>query len=181
MAKTKTQRETNSQRDRLIEELENAKNADDRATLAKLRRGLGKEPGAPGAAERDAWVLKRLRQDASRAELEKCCLVASLFGLHPDSGGMGTLGAAFRQLWKSNDEAEGPERRFVALLDSDSEDLPMRLRQAISLLKTNDIAINWQQLLRDLRSWSHPDRYVQRQWAKDFWSNQRSDGENAGN
>lgn len=153
----------------LIRGLQEAETNGDRATLAKLRRGLGKNVGEPGAAERDGWVLQRLPPDVGRSELDRCCLIASLFGLHSAPKGLGSLGAAFRRLWKESDEAEGPERRFVALLDSDPADLPLRLRHAVSLLKANDIPIDWQWLLRDLRNWSHPERFVQRRWASDFW------------
>ena len=169
----------------LIRGLQEAETNEDRATLAKLRRGLGKNVGEPGAAERDGWVLQRLPPDVGRSALDRCCLVASLFGLHPlpfksDAKSLKkhTLGTSFRQLdeklngqrtQKKERKRKGPERRFVALLDSDPADLPLRLRHAVSLFKGNDISINYQRLLRDLRNWSHPERFVQRRWASDFW------------
>ena len=165
MAKAKAEQQTSLPP--LIQALYEARG--DRATLAKLRRGLGKQVGEPGAAERDGWVLQCLPTEVSRTQLNDLCLIASLFGLHPQSDGRGTLGAAFRQLWKENDEADGPERRFVALLNSDPADLPTRLRHAVSLLKGNEIAIDWARLLTDLRKWNRPERFVQRRWARDFW------------
>ena len=101
------------------------------------------------------------------------CLAASLFSLHPDSGGRGGLGAALRQL-KERGGGDGPERRFVALLNSDEEDLPGRLRHAISLLKSKAIPVDWRQLLLDLLRWGRTDRPVQRQWSREFWAGQDS-------
>lgn len=61
-------------------------------------------------------------------------------------------------------------KHFVALLDSDREDLPRRLRQVVSLLKATDLGLDWELLLADLRRWEHPLRRVQRRWARDFWA-----------
>lgn len=156
----------------LIQSLINAHAGEDRAVLAKLRRGLGKRFGETGAADRDGWVLTHTRDEdyVAAAELDRRCLVASLFALHSLPGRRRSMGEAFRKLQTANPDADGPERRFVALLDSHSDDLPDRLRHAISLLKSNEIPVDWQRLLRDLRSWTHPDRWVQRRWAREFWS-----------
>lgn len=166
---TKTRAEKSASTHPLIQALQALEAKGDRATLAKLRRALGKEVGEPGAIERDGWVLKHLPFDVSSRELNSCCLIASLFALHPQPGGIGTLGNAFCHLWKNEDEAEAVERRFIALVDSNPADLAMRVRQAVSLLKTNEIPINWGQLLRDLRNWRRVDRRIQRRWAEHFW------------
>ena len=153
---------------RLIKELIELNERNDRAQLAKLRRGLGKKPGEQGAIERDAWVVQRLIEP-SRAEFERCCLLASLFAVHTSNTNEGSLGRSFRQLIKNPEESESIERRLVALLDSNSDDLPGRLRHAVSLLASQDIPVNWDQLLHDLKHWNHLDRFVQKQWTKDFW------------
>jgi CRISPR system Cascade subunit CasB len=150
---------------------------EDRAALAKLRRGLGKRLGS--APERDGWVIARLPPSLSLDALESYCLVASLFALHPASGGAESLASSFAE-WHEHDrlqlgKAPGErldniDRRFASLLNSDAEDLPGRLRHAVALLRSHEIAINWAQLLRDIRRWDHPDRVVQRRWSRHFWA-----------
>ena len=70
---------------------------------------------------------------------------------------------------KKEKDSGGVERRFVALLNCRAEDLPDHLRQFISLLKTNDMPIDWAQLLRDVIRWDY-DEDVQRNWARAFWA-----------
>ena len=67
------------------------------------------------------------------------------------------------------DRSESLEKRFVALLNCHGDDLPNHLRQAVSLLKAKDVAVNWHQLLRDVLYWDHEARFVQQQWAREFW------------
>jgi CRISPR system Cascade subunit CasB len=78
------------------------------------------------------------------------------------------LGASLARL-KTPDTGPSLEARFTALLKSHRDDLPVHLRQAVGLLKSKDIPINWRTLHRDLRYWDHEDSWVQRNWAKSFW------------
>lgn len=149
-----------------------------RAILAQLRRGRGKAFGHD--ARRDSWVLSELRRvgflrqdqhDDQDRGIEACCLIASLFAEHPKNTQRATLGSSFHQMATLPGASEDAvERRFHPLLDSDSEDLSDRLRQAISLLKSKDISINWAQLLADVLNWNWPSRSVQKAWARDFWA-----------
>jgi CRISPR system Cascade subunit CasB len=66
--------------------------------------------------------------------------------------------------------SEPVERRFSVLLASEQERLHHHLRQAVSQLAAGDVDIDFVVLLDDLRHWGHPDRYVQRQWARQFWT-----------
>jgi CRISPR system Cascade subunit CasB len=104
--------------------------------------------------------------------------VASLFGLHPESGGTRTIGGALGAIRTndSNSPPESIERRFITLLSAHEDDLPVQLRQAISLLKTHDIPLDWRRLIRDIQGWTHPDRYVQKRWARDFWTRGQTTG-----
>jgi CRISPR type I-E-associated protein CasB/Cse2 len=145
-----------------VSALEQVRLRDDRATLAKLRRGLTSHP-----AERDIWVYWHLRGAASRHE-DSALLLASLFALHPKPNGAGSLGAAFRRI-RTDSTSESLNKRFAMLLDSHRDDLPDRLRQAVSLLKSKDVAVHWRQLLLDLLDWERVARPVQRRWARDYW------------
>jgi hypothetical protein len=68
------------------------------------------------------------------------------------------------------------ERRFTALLSAHPDDLPDYLRQTISILKSKEIPINWNQLFSDVQWWSHPDYgdRVKKRWATAFWGTRQS-------
>lgn len=175
---------------RLIRELESlvphvdpdGKEKGDRAALAALRRGLGKEPGE--APDVFPVLLPILPEgQLSRWDERIAYLVASLFALYPDAPPwpessrahwQRNLGASLRQLADQTD-SEGPERRFVALLNSDVDDLPHHLRGIIALLKSakSPVPVDWVRLIWDLRGWSNPERRVQKDWAGAFWGGRR--------
>lgn len=153
------------EKSRLIEYLEGLIATENRGALAALRRGVGKVPGTevrtfphvvpwiPGAEQgRDrAWPY---------------FVVASLFALHPVSRDGGGFGASMRRLAVN----ESLEARFRGLLNAHVDDVPGHLRHAVSLLASNGIGVDWQQLLRDLQGWTHPDRWTQLRWAREFWA-----------
>jgi len=146
--------------------------AEDRAMLAALRRGLGQEPGeAPGMFPH---VVPFVR-DWNEADIY---MIASLFALHPSSARSGNMGAHLRALVHELGDDAATERRFVQLLRMRRDTLEPRLRQHISILKAKDIAINWHQLFTDLRSWDHPNHFVQRGWANSFWRLNPSESKN---
>lgn len=148
-------------------------NAQARAALARLRKGLSltEESIIRISPEVIPYLPPWVK---SREEEGRYYLVATLFASHDMPGGEGTMGKAFEAL-KSQLEGKGTsgesvERRFVALLNRRIEDLPKHLRHAVSLLASHNVPIDWQQLLNDLRWWDDPERRVQHRWARDFWS-----------
>jgi len=70
--------------------------------------------------------------------------------------------------------SEGADRRFRALLDLALTDIQSPLTALVRQMKTRGIAIDYAQLLADLRRWEHPDQYIQDQWARAFWGAERS-------
>lgn len=142
--------------------------AKDRGPLAALRRGLGKPPGT--APEMHSFVVPWLpKQAGSLIQDEPYYLVAALFALHPKHGPNRSFGASMRGLGTEM-ASGGAERYFRALLAAAREDLPEHLRRCVSLLKANEVVVDWAQLLRHLRAWDAPDGWVQRRWARDFWA-----------
>jgi CRISPR system Cascade subunit CasB len=164
----------------------------DRAALAHLRRTLGKKPDqAFGAFP----YLVSWTENLSDWHEECYYLVASLFAMYPSRSWHHTkeetrraqrnFGASFLWLDKemqiqsqTDERSKSLERRFTALLMSQREDLPERMRHAISLLKSYKVQIDWVQLLDDLRWWEQSERAYssrnptispQRRWAKSFW------------
>jgi len=155
----------------LVTRLENLRDSNDRAALARLRRGLGKEMGTP---EMYPYVVPFL--PAYPQGQESCFLVAALFATHPLPSPRGTsFGASFRRVWEESGRSDSTEKRFTALLSADEEDLGGHLRHAVSLAKSKNTPIDFHSLLYDLRNWSHPDRFVQLRWARDFWRAEKAD------
>ena len=154
--------------------LERLHEREDRAALAALRRGLGKEPGE------DMEALKHvLRFNPPERDEHWYCLVGALYALHPatwmtESGERpfaANFGASLSRLWFARETGrESLEQRFVALLSADQSELPDKLRHAVNQLRSETIPVNWLQLLRDLRFWDADGRRVQRRWARAFWS-----------
>lgn len=157
--------------ERFVDYLEKLEARGDRAAMAALRRSLGQPLGLAGEAHRHIlWI------NPAEWEEPSYYLVAGLFALHPtqwrraeDEKRMTNFGASFARL-QAKVDSTSIERRFVAILDSHEDDLAEHLRQAVSLLKSRDIPVDWTQLLRDIRAWRHESRYVQRRWARAFWT-----------
>jgi CRISPR system Cascade subunit CasB len=94
----------------------------------------------------------------------KYFLVATLYPL-ADSGGAGSLGASLRRA----KEHDSLDRRVEILLDADDAHLPFRLRQTLRFLYSKRQPVNWPLLLRDLLAWNSEKRWVQEQWARDYF------------
>ena len=171
----------NDAEQRFADALQRLVDREDRATLAALRRGLGKEPGL--VPETHPFVLHWVPRNIPRHLEDNWYLVASLFAIHQrnwrvsDEQRFTNLGASFARLSQATDSAS-IERRFVAILNCDADDLPHHLRAAISLLATHDVPVDFAQLLRDLRWWVAERRTVQRNWARSFWGGQRREESN---
>jgi len=146
--------------------------SDNRGALAALRRGLGKPPGSEPMMY--PYIISELPALSVKAEAPYY-LVASLFALHPVSAPRGaSLGGHLRELWKQSGAEEPPaniERRFVMLLAAHPNDLYKLIQPIVNLLKTGDVAIDWLQLLRDLKRWQDAETRseVRRAWAYEFW------------
>ncbi len=141
----------------------------DNAALAALRRGLGKPPGT--VAEMHRIVLPWLKEHGSWNE-DVFYLVAALFAYwhqgkdHSPTSAPRNIGESLSQL---RDESGSIEKRFEALLNAHQDDIAQHLRHLVGLLKSKDVAIDWTQLIWDLRGWDHDESKVQRQWARGFW------------
>ena len=185
-------REHASREERFIVYLEQLRDRDDRAALAACRRGLGNAPGTAlcMAPFVEPWV-RGLRK------WERCCyyLVAALFASHPGrrlihdgapqrKNSRRNLGHVFAGVVdaytsegvQSESARKRLERRFTALLNAHSEDLPRRLRHAISLAKSQHVPVDYLTLLRDLRFWESESHWVQQRWAAAFWAGNTSAG-----
>jgi CRISPR system Cascade subunit CasB len=138
----------------------------DTKVRAVLRRSLAFDPGTyPPSFPLVEWSIIDDEKPWSR---KVQYLVAGLWAQHWRDGrdkGM-PIGKACANYFQASGSATA-ERRFVALLDADSEQLPHRLRQLISLLK--DYPIDFEALRHGLLRWNRVERSTQVQWARDFY------------
>jgi CRISPR system Cascade subunit CasB len=145
------------------------RNNPNRAVLAHLRRGL--DHPLAHVLSRVGWLFCRVPESRKDNLLHVAALVAGLFAwvkgdcLHVRGVNFGAAFGANLPL----EQKQQREKRFIDLLDTDSEELPYKLRQAITLIAREGGRLDWVMTLDHLHHWSHPDRWVQKEWAKGFW------------
>lgn len=141
-------------------------NEKDTKVRAVLRRSLAFEPGRYASAY--PYVEPFIKDEDGSWRRDMYYLVAGLWAAHWREGQGGTplsLGKACAAY-----QAGSAERRFIALLDSDRDQLPHRLRQMLALLK--DQAIDFDDLLKRLLYWNDDRKSSQNAWARDFYREQ---------
>lgn len=157
----------------LIKRLTELAAANDLAAFAILRRSLSFEPGAWPAAfpyvEPTAHLGDGWRRKAAY-------LVAGLYALSRVTPGKGNFGEAVRAYSKTTD-SKSVEQRFIAVLEADPDELPHRLRQMITLIRSASVAPEWDGFYRDLLQWNHPNKYIQQRWARAFYAQEHSDAD----
>jgi CRISPR system Cascade subunit CasB len=138
----------------------------DTKVRAVLRRSLSFEPGTYPSAFPYVEPFLKIENSASRRVAYY--LFAGLWALHwREGGGNGTSLGQACALYQTKTKSSSTERRFITLLDSDTDQLPHRIRQMIALLK--DQTLDYDLLLKALLNWASQDRWVQIQWARDFY------------
>jgi CRISPR system Cascade subunit CasB len=132
---------------------------------AVLRRSLAFEPGAyPPALP---YVEPLVPPNSTSWQRDAHYLVAGLYAYKDAQHLQGrSLPAALREEARRR-RSDSVERRFLALLDADRDQIAFRLRQAVSLIEGG---LDFQALLQDLLRWFHPSRYVQTRWAREFYT-----------
>jgi len=140
-------------------------NEKDTKVRAVLRRSLAFDPGAFAPAY--PYVEPFVKDEDNSWRRKMFYLVAGLWAAHWQKGQQGQpmpLGKACAVYRATN-----TERRFITLLDADSDQLPHRLRQMIALLKEQDI--DFDNLLKGLIYWNDDQKHTQNAWARDFYRN----------
>jgi CRISPR system Cascade subunit CasB len=150
-------------------------NEKDSKVRAVLRRSLAFTPGAFPAAY--PFVESFVNNEDNSWRREMHYLVAGLWATHwrkDRSGEPLALGKACAD-YQLKSESSSTERRFIALLDADSDELPHRLRQMVALLK--DFNLDFEALLKGLFNWNNDRKRTQNQWARDYYRNTISKNE----
>lgn len=144
-------------------------NEKDTKVRAVLRRSLSFDPGAFAPAY--PYVEPFVKDEDNSWRREMFYLVAGLWAAHWQESQRGQpmpLGKACA-VYQVASGATNTERRFITLLDADSDQLPHRLRQMIALLKEQDI--DFDNLLKGLLYWKDDQKRTQNAWARDFYRN----------
>lgn len=151
-----------------------------RGELAVMRRGL---MGAPCEDLNLYRFVARRVPESDRDTYREAAyyLVAALYALHPVTTNQGNFGDHMKQVAGRRKDSDAAERRFTALLNARLEDIAAPLRQAMTMLKGEELPVNWLQLFSDLLHWSNPKKVSQRAWANGFWAYERPEDETAEN
>ena len=174
--------------DKKITELRDYRNdADVRATLAKLRHGIGDVPGAnPDIwAETLAELPEELLSKSNAPTAGELAIhtALTLFALHQQGSDIKTdckhqdkysLGRAIRNLADKKGEGGGDaiKRRFNTAVTSESiEEFSHHLRGLVQLLKAEGIALDYKQLTRELYWIQFPDMRdrLRLHWGQDYY------------
>ncbi len=157
----------------------------DRKGFAELRRSLNEPPGTSVAA---IPYVERFSLGEANWTRQMYYLLAGLFCLverplepratPPEPFGK-NLGESMARLYLINEKSGSTEARFVRLLDADAERLADRLRQTVTLLRSEQVPIGWEVLLTDLRHWRNENRFVQHRWARSFYLKAEADSTEA--
>ncbi len=141
----------------------------DTRVKAVLRRSLAFDPGVYIPAY--PYVEPFLKDEEKSWRRKVFYLVAGLWASHWREGRQGqpmSLGEAC-SVYQASSGSTSTERRFISLLDADSDQLPHRLRQMVALLKEQ--AIDFDALLMGLLYWKDDQKRTQNAWARDFYRN----------
>jgi len=138
----------------------------DSGDRARLKRNAGRTLAEAHKAL--GLFFRLLPPNVPRFHTETYFMLATLYPI-AEGGSAGNLGHSLLQA-RDDKHPQGLDRRFEILLDSDRDQLRFRLRQAIRLLYSKRVPVNWPQLSDDLLHWDHPKRYVQENWARAYFA-----------
>lgn len=147
---------------------------DDRASLAALRSAL--RPGRELEALRFVvpFLATNGRNDTPllaarrRRDEDDAILLASLFALYPENGGL-SLASAMSKIFHDT-QSESIEGRFRALLSAHRNELDTHLRNAVSLCASKNLPLDWNDLYLAILQWDSDEEKARRAWARDFWA-----------
>ncbi len=150
----------------LIPSLE-SRNRSDSRVRAILRRSLAFAPGAFAPAF--PYVEPFVRETDRPWRRTACYLVAGLWAAHWREG-RATHHLPLAEACARHQAVTGAgstERRFINVLDADTDQLPHRLRQLVALL--NDQPLDFEALLKGVLHWDDDGRRTQTVWARQFY------------
>ena len=170
---------TTTEKTREVEFIERIERLDT-GRLARLRRGCGERDPVEG---RCPWLIGLVHGVASEAT---AFLIASLLAQYRTTeikAGRHRIKGNFGLTWKgaiARSDSKSIGRRFHILLDAYYDprtgdgDLPFRLRQMVRYSAGEGVGIDWPTLLKHVRGWGSTAKWVQKEWARSFFSSKSS-------
>ena len=138
---------------------------ENRQVLAILRRGV--EIPHPSGRLAYAYLAEFLSD--SPQEDRWFILVAALFAEHPMEMPGASLGASFGAAARNGKLGTTGKQRFYRLLSCRSQELPRLIQQAVRILRSHGVGLDWAKLLYGLLEWDDERSSVQHRWARDFY------------
>lgn len=140
---------------------------EDRGMMANLRCVLVE------SKKHRAWAA--LSRIGVGVEEQVEAFVAGLFASHPEESGTGNFGDTCKQIDNRRGASEdsklsATEKRFQHLLSSERDEVFDRVLRMANMAKSHDIAINYEELTKDLKYWGER---VKTKWAGAFWGNRK--------
>lgn len=95
----------------------------------------------------------------------------------------GSMGEALKRLkyQESREDSNSMDNKLAAILDVrmdvQAEYLCAKIGRIVRMLKQKECIPNYETLVVDIVCWDHESRFVQRKWAKDYYSVKTKEGE----
>lgn len=162
------EKEEKSEKEEFIERLKKANKSD----IAILKRASGSSIAESRQAMGIFYKLLPRALTYQKDE-EMFFLIATLFGFNQNAFS-GNFGETMK-LVKIRSKSESLDKRFLALLDTYRgfnetwSAFSFKLRQLINLASSKEVGIDWVSLLKDLSYWTHPDKFIQKKWARSYF------------
>ncbi len=152
----------------------------DRAPIAIIKRGAGDPNNNFLAVSRFFGYL--IPENSNQSNY---FTLATLFSLYPtttvEAEKAVSLGVILKRVKTGlgDDGSKSFELKVNRLLNCDADDLPRLLAVMFRYLKGQDVGrIDYNQLFIDIRNWDASDEFVQKRWAKEFWTYQADNSSN---
>ena len=152
---------------RLLFRLRKYKKKDDRGIMANLRCILVE------SKKHRAWpALHRLGVEIND---DLSAYIAGLFSLHPEETTSGNFGVTCKIIEerrgdtrRDDNKVTATEKRFQHLLTAEKgEELYGRVMRLVHMAKSQDIPVNYEKLMTDLKYWND---HTKIEWATSFWA-----------
>ena len=108
-------------------------------------------------------------------------LIATLYSLNKYKF-TGNFGLTMR-IVKQKFDSESLNKRITSLLGSNFNlvggsyqnggELAYKIRQCTKLATSKEVGVDWVHLLMDLKFWTHPKKFVQKKWARSYFSTKK--------
>ncbi|MBT9153333.1 MAG: CRISPR-associated protein Cse2 [Firmicutes bacterium] len=156
------------------------------AKLASLTKGeiavLRRNAGTAILGSRKVYgIFYRILPPTVDSLAEEYFLIATLYGFNKLTF-IGDFGETMRRVRQSM--GTSLDRRFTTLLEGSLNndgahpgELAFRLRQCIMMAASDNVGVDWRELLYDILLWRSSDKSVQKKWAKSYFSDQDSKNE----